>query len=107
MFKSELRDVDLPAAFAALALPSEDFIQEGAEIHSAKVPRKSDIIVAGEHCGTLFINRAGWLFRYKILHNGNRQILDFILPGQIFGLQACLFESSLYSIATITDVSLS
>src|SRR5262249_699416 len=107
MFKSRLRDVGPPDAFAALALSSEDFIHKGAEIPSTQVRRKRDIIVTGEHCETLFINHAGWLFRYKILHNGNRQILDFILPGQVFGLQACLFESSLYSIATITDVSLS
>jgi CRP-like cAMP-binding protein len=107
MSKSGLRDVDPPGAFAALALSSEDFIHDGAEIPSTQVRRKRDIIVAGEHCETLFINHTGWLFRYKILHNGNRQILDFILPGQVFGLQACLFETSLYSIATITDVSLS
>jgi CRP-like cAMP-binding protein len=107
MFKSGRRDVDSPDAFAALALSSEDFIHEGAEIPSAHVSRKRDIIIAGEHCETLFVNHAGWLFRYKILHNGNRQILDFILPGEVFGLQACLFESSLYSVATITDVSLS
>ena len=44
--------------------------------------------------------------RYKILHNGSRQIIDFVLPGAIFGLQACLFQKSLYSVATITDASL-
>lgn len=107
MSKTGRRDVDLPGAFAALALSPEDIIHEAAGIPSTQVSRKRDIIVAGEHCETVFINHAGWLFRYKILHNGNRQILDFILPGQVFGLQACLFESSLYSIATITDVSLS
>ena len=44
---------------------------------------------------------------YKILHTGSRQIMDFILPGQLFGLQACLFSRALYSVATITDSSLS
>jgi CRP-like cAMP-binding protein len=107
MLKSRLRDVDPPDTFAALVLSSEDFNHQGAEIPTTQVRRKRDIIVAGEHCETLFINQAGWLFRYKILHNGNRQILDFILPGEVFGLQACLFESSLYSVGTITDVSLS
>jgi CRP-like cAMP-binding protein len=107
MFKFGLRDFDSSDAFAALALSPEDINPEGAEILSTQVGKKRDIIVAGDHCETLFINRSGWLFRYKILHNGNRQILDFILPGQVFGLQACLFESSLYSIGTITDVSLS
>src|SRR5262249_6770077 len=46
-------------------------------------------------------------FRYKILHSGDRQIVDFILPGQIFGLQACFFKASLYSIAAVTPASVS
>jgi CRP-like cAMP-binding protein len=33
--------------------------------------------------------------------------MDFILPGQIFGLQACIFGRSLYSVATVIDTSLS
>lgn len=69
--------------------------------------KNRDVIVAGKHYKTLFVNHDGWLFRYKILHNGDRQITDFILPNQIFGLQACMFKTALYSVATITDVSLS
>jgi CRP-like cAMP-binding protein len=49
---------------------------------------------------------AGWLARYKVLHRGSRQIMDFILPGQVFGLQACLFKRSLYSVVTITETTL-
>ena len=71
------------------------------------IRKNKDIVVAGKHYETLFVNHDGWLLRYKILHNGDRQILDFILPGQIFGLQACLFKTSLYSVATITEASLS
>ena len=33
--------------------------------------------------------------------------MDFVLPGDIFALQACLFKSSLYSIATVTPALLS
>ncbi len=69
--------------------------------------KNKDVIVAGNHYEALYLNHDGWLFRYKILHNGSRQILDFILPGEIFGLQACLYKYSLYSVATITDASLS
>lgn len=69
--------------------------------------KNKDVIVTGKQYKHLFVNHDGWLFRYKILHNGDRQIMDFILPGQIFGLQACVFKASLYSVATITEVSLS
>jgi CRP-like cAMP-binding protein len=69
--------------------------------------KNKDVLVAGQRYGTVFVNHDGWLFRYKILHNGDRQIVDFVLPGQIFGLQACLFKASLYSTATVTDASVS
>jgi CRP-like cAMP-binding protein len=72
-----------------------------------QIQKNTDIVVAGRHSRTFFLNHDGWLFRYKILHNGDRQIVDFILPGQIFGFQACLFEASLYSITSVTDASVS
>jgi CRP-like cAMP-binding protein len=72
-----------------------------------QIDKNKDLVVAGRHCRCFFLNHSGWLFRYKILHNGDRQIVDFILPGQIFGLQACFFKASLYSIATVTETSVS
>lgn len=29
--------------------------------------------------------RTGWAFRYKLLFDGTRQILDFVLPGELVG----------------------
>lgn len=72
-----------------------------------QVHKNRDVVAAGRRYGTFYLNHDGWLFRYKILHNGDRQIVDFILPGQIFGLQACFFKASLYSIATVTAASVS
>jgi CRP-like cAMP-binding protein len=73
----------------------------------ATVHKNEDVIIGGSGHPSLYINHNGWLFRYRILHNGRRQIVDFILPGEMFGLQACLFERSLYSVAALTDASLS
>src|SRR5262245_41563278 len=56
-----------------------------------RIAKNKDIILKGKSYKSLFINHDGWLFRYKTLRDGGRQILDFILPGQIFGLQARLF----------------
>ena len=63
--------------------------------------------MAGTHYEFVYVNHDGWLLRYKILHNGSRQIIDFILPGQIVGLQTYLFKNSLYSVAAITETLLS
>jgi CRP-like cAMP-binding protein len=89
-------------------LTHDDLIAEGGRgVRTMSVRKNKDILVAGNHYESVYVNHDGWLFRYKILHDGSRQIIDFILPGQIFGLQACLFQRSLYSVATITETSLS
>jgi CRP-like cAMP-binding protein len=83
------------------------YLNQGLRGELRQVRKHKDLVAAGRHCRTFFLNHSGWLFRYKILHNGDRQIVDFILPGQVFGLQACFFKASLYSIATITEASVS
>jgi len=92
----------------ATRLTHEDLLAEaGRNVRIVTAPKNKDILVVGRHYGSVYVNHDGWLLRYKILHGGSRQIIDFILPGQIFGLQACLFKNALYSVATITESSLS
>jgi CRP-like cAMP-binding protein len=92
----------------ATPLTHEDLIAEaGRNVRIVRAPKNKDILVIGRHYGSVYVNHDGWLLRYKILHGGSRQIIDFILPGQIFGLQACLFKNALYSVAAITESSLS
>jgi CRP-like cAMP-binding protein len=92
---------------AHLSMCRDLFLEHGPVGAPRQVCKNRDVVVAGRHYAMVFVNHDGWLFRYKILHNGDRQIVDFILPGQIFGLQACLFEAALYSTATLTDASVS
>jgi CRP-like cAMP-binding protein len=107
-------DHKLPAAMNVSAPPFLNqlfgaalMFQSDGGAKSTRVRKNKDVLVAGNHYEFVYANHDGWLFRYKILHNGRRQIMDFILPGQIFGLQACLFGRSLYSVATVTETSLS
>src|SRR5262249_35947545 len=87
---------------------SRNFLPAGSlKGEPRQIQKNRDVVVAGRHYGAFYLNHDGWLFRYKILHNGDRQIVDFILPGQIFGLQACFFKASLYSIAAVTATSVS
>jgi CRP-like cAMP-binding protein len=71
------------------------------------VAANRDLILAGERHSEIYIVRDGWLLRSRLLHDGRRQIVDFVLPGDVVGLEACLFGKSLYAVATITPVSLS
>src|SRR5215510_2285337 len=94
--------------FAAVTLPSSQspVLLHGPRSRSLHVAKGTDVLVAGNRYDSWYLNHNGWLMRYKVLHSGARQILDFILPGETFGLQACVFRSSLYSVVTITPASL-
>jgi CRP-like cAMP-binding protein len=81
--------------------------EHGRGVKTSKVRKNKDVLISGNHYDCVYVNHDGWLARYKILHNGSRQIMDFILPGQVFGLQACLFRRALCSVVTITETSLS
>ena len=112
--RSEAGDRRVPGASAASIAPRpgrlthDDLVTEwGHGVTAMRVRRNRDVLITANRCDCVYVNHDGWLLRYKILHDGSRQIVDFILPGQIFGVQACLFKNSLYSVAAITDASLS
>lgn len=79
----------------------------GRGVKQVKVRKGKDVVIRGGHYDCVYVNHEGWLARYKILHNGSRQIMDFILPGQVFGLPACLFQCAPYSVVTVTQTVLS
>jgi len=97
-----------PLATMLAPLTHGDLLTEGEhDVRIICVRKNRDILVAGKHYESIYVNHDGWLSRYKIMHDGSRQIVDFVLPGQIFGLQACVFNKSLYSVAAITECSVS
>ncbi|MBD3845481.1 Crp/Fnr family transcriptional regulator [Bosea sp. SSUT16] len=66
----------------------------------------SDIISPDQESAELYTLFSGWAFRYKSLPDGRRQILNFLLPGDIVGLQASLLAAAQHGIEALTDVEL-
>lgn len=64
------------------------------------------IIVEGEHSPHIYTVLSGWGFRYKTLEDGRRQILNFLLPGDLVGLQTALFDEMQHSAEAISDMHL-
>jgi CRP-like cAMP-binding protein len=64
------------------------------------------IVSAGEDCPELYTLYSGWAFRFKTLPDGRRQILNFLLPGDLLGLQAAMFDAAMHGIEALTDVEL-
>jgi CRP-like cAMP-binding protein len=83
------------------------FDPRGRGVRPMKFAKSRDVVVSGGHADCVYFNHDGWFARYKILHRGSRQIMDFILPGQIFGLPACMFQRAPFSVLAITDANVS
>ena len=85
--------------------------QELASIDEIKrahleVPAGGEIIRIGDTAPEIYTLYAGWAFRYKMLSDGRRQILSVMLPGDLLGLQAAMFDAALFGIEALTNVQL-
>ena len=65
-----------------------------------------DIVRVGEIAETLFIVNKGWAVRHRTLEDGRRQIVNFMLPGDIFDLQALACLEADHTVTSVTDVSI-
>jgi CRP-like cAMP-binding protein len=58
----------------------------------------------GQINASAFVLAEGWACSYKITPNGNRQIIDFQIPGDFLGLRSILFRTSDHSIDALTRI---
>lgn len=70
------------------------------------VDRGATVLVEGSHSAHLFTVLAGWGFRFKLLDDGRRQILNYVLPGDLIGLQGGLMGEMEHSIEALTEMRL-
>ena len=66
---------------------------------------KHDLIREGDKPGPVFVILEGWACRYKILPNGTRQVLAYMMPGDSCDLHIGLLAEMDHSIQTITAAS--
>jgi CRP-like cAMP-binding protein len=58
---------------------------------------------SSEHLYTVL---SGWAFRYKMLDDGRRQILNYALPADMVGLQGTLMREMEHSVEALTPLTL-
>jgi CRP/FNR family transcriptional regulator, anaerobic regulatory protein len=54
----------------------------------------------------LYTVLSGWAIRYKMLADGRRQILNFVLPADFLGLQGSVLGAMQHSVEALTDMAL-
>lgn len=79
----------------------DDLIAERRETFS---PRQ-DILTEGERVHNIHIVLSGLAARYKLLNEGERQIMAFLVPGDICDVEVFVLEEMDHGIAAISEVT--
>jgi CRP-like cAMP-binding protein len=64
------------------------------------------ILSEGAHSAQLFTLLSGWAFRFKMLEDGRRQILNYCLPGDLIGLQGSIIGAMEHSVEALSPLVL-
>lgn len=72
--------------------------------HEKRFDRNSEIIDAGQELDSVLIVKDGWAIRYKTLDDGRRQVLNVLLPGDMFDLQVLVAAEADHSVLAVTDL---
>ena len=64
------------------------------------------LLSEGAHSSHLYTMLSGWAFRYKLLPDGRRQILNYMLPGDLVGLQGSVSGEMDHSVEALSTLVL-
>jgi CRP-like cAMP-binding protein len=67
----------------------------------------STLIEAGRRIGAAVLVQGGWAFRHRTLRDGRRQVIDFVLPGDVCDPTVFVTPRADFSMQAITDLSYS
>jgi CRP-like cAMP-binding protein len=62
-----------------------------------------DLIREGERPELVFLLLEGWAYRYKVLPDGQRQIMAFLLPGDLCDVHIFILEAMDHSLGLLSD----
>jgi len=65
--------------------------------------RGCDLIAEGDKPDSVFLILEGWAFRYKQLADGSRQIMAYLIPGDLCDIRIFMFEEMDHSIGLLSD----
>lgn len=76
------------------------------KIDELRVEPGASFLREGTRSEHLYTVLEGWAFRYKMLDDGRRQILNFALPADMVGLQGAVMEEMEHSVEALTPLTL-
>jgi CRP/FNR family transcriptional regulator len=70
------------------------------------IDRSTQVLVQGQRSAHVFTVLEGVLIRFKLLEDGRRQIVNFMFPGDLVGLQAAMGEPLAHGVEALTRARL-
>ncbi len=95
------RFIDRLRAYVSLS-ESDVAVLAAATAKSRRHAARRDLIREGDRPGPVIVILEGWACRYKILPNGGRQILAFLMPGDCCDLHVGLLAEMDHGIQTVS-----
>jgi CRP-like cAMP-binding protein len=68
------------------------------------MPAHIELVRPGEPSESVFFLFSGWAYRYRLLPDGRRQIIDLLLPGDLAGIDGFLLDRPRDGIMALTDI---
>jgi CRP/FNR family transcriptional regulator, anaerobic regulatory protein len=95
-------------SFAALRpfTPDELAFVKELKADELRVDPGISFLREGARTESLYTVLGGWAFRYKMLDDGRRQILNYVLPADLVGLHGSLTEEMEHSVEALTPLTL-
>jgi CRP-like cAMP-binding protein len=91
--------------FVDLTLPDLQSLRLVIETELSMKKRRDLVLDGYEFCKLCFV-KDGFAARYKLLRNGKRQIVNFVLPGDVVGLPGSFLDRAANSVIAVTDMTL-
>jgi CRP-like cAMP-binding protein len=76
------------------------------KVDELRVEAGASFLQEGARSEQLYTVLSGWAFRYKMLDDGRRQILNYALPADMVGLQGTLMHEMEHSVEALTPLVL-
>jgi CRP-like cAMP-binding protein len=71
-----------------------------------KVRKRRDLVLDGYEFSKLYFVKDGFAARYKLLRSGKRQIVNFVLPGDVVGIPGSFLDRAVSSVLAVSDMTL-
>ncbi|MGX0978241.1 CRP/FNR family transcriptional regulator [Roseovarius sp. MBR-51] len=86
--------------------PQEVTFMQGFKTGELEVDGGTTLMMEASNSPQLYTALSGMGLRYKTLLSGERQVINFVMPGDFIGLQAGVMQEMQHSVEATTDMKL-